>query len=258
MVWLRSDRVIGRSLSLYGEFAEGENRMMSRFVRPGDVAIDVGANLGTTVLPLAKATGPSGMVLAFEPQPLIAQLLQTTLTINDCFNVRTFTAAVAERPGWSRMPAQAPGGNFGALSLGGEGLKVPVLRLDDIELPSCALIKVDVEGLEWRVLQGATGHLQQHRPVVYLEAKRIQGTKDYLHWFMESGWRCYWHFAAYFRPDNYRKFEKDVFGQKGDMNVLAVPNEAAQPDDLPQIKSPDEDWRPVYYKFFQERGIEWP
>ncbi len=83
---------IGKALGLYGEFADGENRLMARYVKPGDHVIDVGANLGTTVLPLAKAVGPQGQVIAFEPQPLMAQCLQTTLTLNECFNVRLLLA----------------------------------------------------------------------------------------------------------------------------------------------------------------------
>jgi hypothetical protein len=54
MVWPRSDATIGRSLERYGEFAEGENERMAIYLRPGDVAIDIGANLGTTVLPMAR------------------------------------------------------------------------------------------------------------------------------------------------------------------------------------------------------------
>ena len=68
MISPKLDTIIGLSLEKYGEFAEAENRIMAKFVRSGDVAIDVGANLGTTVLPLAQA-GPTGHVIAFEPQP---------------------------------------------------------------------------------------------------------------------------------------------------------------------------------------------
>src|SRR6516165_8785845 len=82
MIWPKADGTIGRSLRLYREFAEGENRLMMRYVKPGNILVDVGANLGTTVLPLAKTVGATGRVIAFEPQPLMAQCLQTTLTMN--------------------------------------------------------------------------------------------------------------------------------------------------------------------------------
>jgi FkbM family methyltransferase len=252
MVWPKSDTAIGRALGLYGEFAEAENRLMARFVATGDMIIDVGANLGTTVLPLARATGPTGQVIAFEPQPLMAQCLCATLTLNELFNVRLITAALSNRSGWGHIPAPviAAGGNYGAMALGAEGMHVPVLRLDDLELPSCALIKIDVEGFEWPVIQGAMHHLIALRPVIYLEAKRIPGTVAYLDWLMKNGWHCYWHFAFFFRPDNFRGNAHNVFGGTGDMNVLAVPTDRQQPKDLPEIKSSDEDWTSVYEEFY--------
>lgn len=258
MVWPRADDTIGRSLELYGEFAEGENRLMARYVEPGHTVVDVGANLGTTVLPLANAVGSTGCVIAFEPQPLMAQCLQTNLTLNECFNTRVFTCALAHRSGWARIPALgvSQGGNYGSVSLGKEGLQVPVMRLDDLEIPALALLKVDVEGFEWQVVQGARGHLLRHRPVLYLEAKRIAGTTAYLDWLLQNDWRCYWHFAFFYRKDNFRRELKNVFRGTGDMNVLAIPRNDAQPGDLPEIQAADEDWQKVYADFFEERGLE--
>lgn len=260
MLWPKTDGTIGRSLGLYGEFAEGENRLMALYVKPGDIAVDVGANLGTTLLPLANAVGPTGRVIAFEPQPLMAQCLQASLTLNECFNVRVISAALADRPGWARIPAPdvTKGGNYGAMALGGEGLQVPVMRLDDLELPSCALLKIDVEGFEWPVIHGAQQQLLRHRPVLYLEAKRIPGTVAYLDWLMKNGWRCYWHFAFFYRADNFRGNQENIFGGTGDMNVLALPRDRVQPDDLPEIQRPDEDWQQVYGAFYQRRGTAMP
>lgn len=260
MIWPRSDTIIGQSLEKYGEFAEAENRIMAKFVRSGDIAIDVGANLGTTVLPLARAVGPTGHVIAFEPQPFLAQCLHTTLTLNECFHVRVISAALSDEAGWGRIPA--PGiewaGNRGALALGLDGLQVPVMRLDDFELPACALVKIDVEGAEWSVIRGARQHLLRLRPVLYLEAKRIPGTVSYLHWLMDNGWRCYWHFAHFFEKDNFRGISENIFGGVGDMNVLAAPREKAQPEDLPEIRTPEEDWQTTYVAFYQRRQIGSP
>jgi FkbM family methyltransferase len=260
MLWPRQDGTIGRALALYGEFADGENRVMARYVTAGDCVVDVGANLGTTALPLARATGPQGQVLAFEPQPLMAQLLQTTLSLNECFHVRVITSGLADTAGWARIPAPgiAQGGNYGAVGLGHTGLPVPVMRLDDMELSRCTLVKIDVEGLEWQVIQGAQGHLLHHRPVVYLEAKRTPGTVAALEWLMSNGWQCYWHFAFFFRPDNFRQNPENVFGGTGDMNVLAVPAGRQPPKDLPAISQPDEDWRTTYEAFFRRNPYAMP
>jgi hypothetical protein len=132
------------------------------------------------------------------------------------------------------------------------------MQLDDFELPVCSLIKVDVEGFEWPVIQGAQKQLLFHRPVLYLEAKRISGTVEYLCWLLANGWRCYWHFAFFYRADNFRKNPKNIFGRVGDMNILAVPTDKVQPTDLPEIKKPEEDWGKVYAKFYEQSGIVMP
>ena len=260
MIWPKADGTIGRSLGLYGEFAEGENRVMMRYVKPGNVLVDVGANLGTTVLPLAKAVGTGGQVFAFEPQPLMAQCLQTTLTLNECFNVQVISGALAHQTGWAKIlaPGIAQGGNYGSIALGNEGLQVPVWRLDEFELAACALVKIDVEGSEWRVIQGAQQQLLRHRPVLYLEAKRGPDTASYLDWLMNNGWRCFWHYAFFYRADNFRGNTTNVFGNSGDMNVLAIYGDRESPTDLPEIQVPNEDWRHVYTAFYQQRGIAMP
>jgi len=68
MVWPKDDGVIGPCLLSYGEWSEGENIIMSQFIEEGDTVIDIGANIGTTVLSLSKKVGEKGKVLAFEPK----------------------------------------------------------------------------------------------------------------------------------------------------------------------------------------------
>lgn len=261
MLWPKADDTIGRCLDLYGEFAEAENELMRNYVEPGDWVIDVGANLGSTVLPFSAAVGSSGQVVAFEPQPLLAQCLQTCLTLNNRLNVRVFTAAVGAASGWASMAIPSLGGsgvasttNYGAVSLSDRGLRVPVMRLDDLELPRCALVKIDVEGFEWQVLQGAQATLQRLRPMLYFEAKKIPGTRHCLQWLMSQGWRCYWHFAFFVRPNNFKAKTENVFANVGDMNILALPADRSQPDHLPEIVSPDEDWGQTYVPFFTNLG----
>src|SRR5208282_3272360 len=69
------DEYIGKSLDLYGEFSEGEVGVYRQLVRPGDVVIDAGANNGVFTLVFARAVGPAGRVIAFEPQRVLFQTL---------------------------------------------------------------------------------------------------------------------------------------------------------------------------------------
>ena len=79
MTYPSNDGAIGPCLRKFGEWSEGENIIMSNFISEGDTIIDVGANIGTTVLPASKV-GQNGKVIAFEPQQLMSQCLNTNLT----------------------------------------------------------------------------------------------------------------------------------------------------------------------------------
>ena len=258
MHWLENDLIIGRSLELYGEFAEGENRILSRYVSPGSTVVDVGANLGTCTLALAKMVGPSGRVLSFEPQPLISQLLCSSVTINGLTNVRVLPYAVSDQRVWMHMEEPDPTAdqNFGAAMLGVTGRPTPAVQLDAFVLGRCDLIKIDAEGHEANVLKGAELTLQRARPVVYFEAKKTTGTAVCIDWLLKHGWQCFWHFAFFYQNGNFKQNQVNVFGHSGDMNIVAIPRGKETPRDLPQIKSPDDDWEKVYPSFFKANGLK--
>ena len=68
------------------------------------------------------------------------------------------------------------------------------------------------------------------------------GTKKYLKWLFDNDWRCYWHFAFWYRKNNYKNDTNDIQPGTGDMNILAVPSKDNQPNDLLELSSYDEDW----------------
>lgn len=132
----RHDSAIGRALAVYGEFAESENLLMARFLRPGDVAVDIGANVGSVALCLAKTVGPGGTVHAFEPQRQIFQYLSGNAGLNGYTNLRCINAAVGAENGTIALPPVDYGKprNFGAVSLatpvGDNGEKAEIRTLD--------------------------------------------------------------------------------------------------------------------------------
>src|ERR1700688_3042448 len=73
---------IGNVLALYGEWAEPETRLLTALVNPGDNVLDIGAHVGTQTIPLARKIGPSGLVVAFEPQRVLHQLLSANVSLN--------------------------------------------------------------------------------------------------------------------------------------------------------------------------------
>lgn len=245
MACLKNDAVLGQWLKKYGEWSQGENIIMSNFVSKGDIVIDIGANIGTTVLSLSKQVSSEGKVLAFEPQSLMAQCLQTNLTLNDITNVVVDSAAVSKKNGWTFLnDATFSGiGRYGEAGISDTGTRIKTIKLDEVEVPKCSLIKIDVESYEWEVIQGGQKFLRKHKPVLYMEAKNnVDGTKKYLKWLFDNGWKCYWHFAFWYRKNNYKNDSNDMKPGTGDMNILAVPSKDSQPNDLLELSSYDEDW----------------
>ena len=98
--YLLNDAYIGRSLDVYGEYSEGEIDLFRQLLRPGDVAIDVGANIGALTVAMARLVQPGGAIVAFEPQRAIYDILCNNLRLNglaQCDGVPTCRG----RRGWN-------------------------------------------------------------------------------------------------------------------------------------------------------------
>ncbi|MBC7545182.1 MAG: FkbM family methyltransferase [Candidatus Sericytochromatia bacterium] len=227
MVFHRQDRFIGRSLDRYGEWAEYEIAWLRQMLRAGDTVVDAGANVGTHTLPLARHVGPSGHVVAFEPQRLIFQALCANLALNSLANVDAWQAALGATSGAMIVPAMDPARtmNFGGVSLGGfaEGESVPLTTIDALDLAACHLIKIDVEGMESAVLQGAAATISRHQPILYVENDRQAQVAPLIQQIQAQGYRLWWHVSTFFHPDNCNGVAKNVFPDLFGMNMLALP-----------------------------------
>lgn len=144
---------------------------------PGAVFFDVGANVGFFSLLAARLVGPTGAVHAFEPVPANAACIRANVAANRFGNVTVWPMAVGRAPGTATMRlARHPGGATlaGDLQDPAGTLTVEVVTLDGLvgrgALPAPTLVKVDVEGAEADVLAGMTAVLDEHRPVVLVEA----------------------------------------------------------------------------------------
>ncbi|WP_439596827.1 FkbM family methyltransferase [Falsiroseomonas sp.] len=135
-------------------------------LRPGDVVVDIGANVGTHALLAAHLVGPTGRVHAVEASPWIHARLRQNLATNGVTNVHTYNLAATEAPGTVSVylhDARNLGGTTilptEAARLGSahealvEGLPLGQI-VPPAELRAARLIKMDVEGAEWLVAQG--------------------------------------------------------------------------------------------------------
>jgi len=229
MLYNVNDTHVGRSLDVYGEWCEAEVEIFARVLREGDVAIDVGANIGAHTVALAKIVGHRGTVVAFEPQRVVFQTLCANVANNSLANVFCYQSAVGEKADVIVVPPLDPRvkQNFGGFTVGGyqQGEPVGVARLDDLPLSACRLIKIDVEGMELVVLRGAEGVIRKFMPVIYVENNRPAQSKDLVRFIHLLGYDLYWHEPALFNPLNFRGHREDVFRGERAENMLCWPSQ---------------------------------
>lgn len=148
-------------------------------LRPGDTCIDVGANVGRHTLPIAKCVAPGGKVFAFEPIPSVAADLQARLSGSDisrCIEVHQCALSkrngdadftfVSNNPGYSGLRPRHYDGPVTT-----EIIRVRTQTLDSMAntLSPIRYIKIDCEGGELLVLQGASALIERDRPTVTFE-----------------------------------------------------------------------------------------
>jgi FkbM family methyltransferase len=158
---------IGRSIWLSGIYDLSVTEALWRLIRPGDQAVDVGANIGYMTSIMTIRAGPSGTVWSFEPHPVIFE--QLTANVNrwrrnrQTASMTVLQTALGDQTGVVSLYVP-PGfeNNHGLSSLRpagaqqGGSVSVHLNRLDDITPNQpIAVLKIDVEGQEFEVLQGA-------------------------------------------------------------------------------------------------------
>jgi FkbM family methyltransferase len=171
-----------------GQFVidDSEFRRVQEFVKAGDTAIDVGANVGHYTWKLAHLVGPTGRVISFEPIPDTF----TTLTGNVCGlrNVTLLNIAASDVHGHVAMdlPGDDPE-NFYRASISASGAySVLTMPLDALDVKSCALLKVDAEGHDAQVLKGAARLIERCQPLIIVEAWDASPAAQ---WLRDAGYR---------------------------------------------------------------------
>jgi FkbM family methyltransferase len=174
------DKVIVPSLIIYGVWEKFETDLFYKTVKPGDIVVDVGANIGYYTLIAADLVGKEGMVYAFEPEPSNYKLLTKNVEINNFRNVTLIQKAVSEEMG--RIKLYLDKVNLGAPSFSEENIfiergsyiDVKTISLDDFfenhkKEENLNFIKIDAEGAEGLIVNGARNILQQNNPKILME-----------------------------------------------------------------------------------------
>lgn len=227
MMYFPHDMFIGRSLDVYGEYVEQELQLLLSLVKEGDIVVEAGSNIGCDTVALAKRVTNSGRVFAFEPQRIIYQMLCGNLSINAVWNVFATQAGLGAVAGVMQVPpvdyTQAK--NFGGVALQADqgGESVHVVRLDDYRLTRLDLLKIDVEGMEIEVLQGAADTIRRLKPIIYCENDRKAKAEALVAYIEEIGYEWEKDTPPLFNPHNFRGVQENVFPNYHSLNMLCRP-----------------------------------
>lgn len=155
---------------------------ITRHTAPGTVAIDAGAHIGLFTVTMARAVGPQGRVLSFEPTETNARVLERTVGLNGLAGVVSCRReALAAERGFAEFYVdehESSNANSLVQRAGAVGaVRVPTVSVDDVaaeheEPVSC--MKIDVEGTELDVLRGAERTLARDAPALALDIHPAQ------------------------------------------------------------------------------------
>jgi hypothetical protein len=193
---------IGRSLEHYGEWLQPRLDVALRFVRPGAVLVEAGAGAGAHTLPLARAAGGEGTLLAYETRPAFRRLLAQNLAAHRIANVSLMARAI----GADRFAS------------GSESI-------DDLGLAKLDGIKVNEGTDPVAILGGAGSTLWRCRPWVLVgtaDPKGLDPVRDALREFGYRAWRME---TPLHPPANFNRRGEDLFAGESAHALFALPEE---------------------------------
>ncbi len=153
-----------------GRYEPEKTQAIEAMIKPRDVVFDVGAHVGYFTILMSDRVGPHGQVVSFEPRDINLEFLRQHVRINQCSNVQVMDACVGDRAGATRLETRVGTGR-GHVSPEGN-VDVRMVVLDELiqsgSLPVPHFMKIDVEGCEMMVLEGARRLIETHRPRMIL------------------------------------------------------------------------------------------
>lgn len=174
------DTVIGGQIAQSGIYEPYEEALLLDLLKTGDSAVDVGANIGVYTLQMAKKVGDRGMIYAFEPEPDNFSILQTNIIDNKFNNVEIFPFALSNMEGGAKLYLSWD--NMGDHRIydgkyvrARNTIDIAVTTLDiallhrNTDRGKISVIKIDTQGYEPFVIEGAKELIQKDHPAIFLE-----------------------------------------------------------------------------------------
>lgn len=206
LIWLDlMDDYVSRGC-LFDSYEDIETGLVRKHLKPGQVFLDIGANIGWFTLLASTIVGEEGHVHAFEPRRPTVDYLRRSISANGLdtlVSLHDFGLDKEDGEHFLTWPKNTrnPGHSELAHSPGGadlETIPVKVRALDAMGLSKVDFIKIDVEGAEMRALEGGKATIDSSRPIVLSELypeqlQKISGAtpQDFFAWFSSRNYRAY-------------------------------------------------------------------
>ena len=168
-------------------------KFVSDIIRPGGVFYDIGANVGLYSMLAAEKIGATGRVISFEPASRNCSFFRKHMEMNQVLNVDLLQIAIGDKDGEASFDDDGDPVGFRVAAAGKS--RVQMRSLDSMvstnELPPPSYLKIDVEGAELQVLQGASSIIKTHRPDIFIETHNrfVPGVhEDCSNWLRQHGY----------------------------------------------------------------------
>ena len=152
-------------------------KILKNRLNPGDIFLDIGANIGFYSLLASDIIGKGGSIFSFEPDKrCIQKPSEPYISINNVENIKSFNIALSDYDGegfLSEKPENNSGWTHLTNSSSNESRRVDIVKLDTFvenkNIPKIDLIKIDTEGYELNVLKGGVRSITKFKPDIMLE-----------------------------------------------------------------------------------------
>ncbi|UVL38917.1 FkbM family methyltransferase [Pseudomonas sp. B21-040] len=260
---IAADQIVSHSLSLYGEWAGDELDFLSKLIKPGMNVLDVGAFIGTHTLAFAQFVGESGRVYSFEPRKEIYQVLCSNILANHLKHVTAFNKGLAETTGYIALEAIdiTESVNFGGLSIDNlipekinNVYQVEISTVDSLGVSTVDFIKLDVEGMERRVLEGAIKVIEKDQPLIFCECNSLFSGYEIFEFCQSLNYRVFGMLSAAYNPNNFNGVSNNIFGSGKEVSLLLASTSSVQTlelegfEDLIELRSLEDFVLPLLHK----------
>lgn len=231
---IESDTVVSRSLAVYGEWAMDELNLLSQLILPGMCVLDIGAFIGTHTLAFSEFVGKSGKVYSFEPRKEIHAILAENISLNNLKNITSFNMGLAEKEDILTMQSLNINEdiNFGGLSLDSNNLietannyEVGISTIDNYNFEKVDVIKLDVEGMERKVLDGGIKTILRNSPIIFCECNSLLAGNEILEFCESTNYAVYGLLTSAYNANNFNSIKDNFFGVAKELALILIPRD---------------------------------